>query len=225
MNYKLFVLIIVLSIISISCSSSAPALYDTAPGSGHVLSETPELARTSAVTTDNRMIAYNITLDLSVKNTEDTRSILIEQVNANGGYIVRESNNQIVARIPAANADNYIEHAKTLGKTENESKTGNDITEQYRNNTIRLDSLKNVRNRYLALLERANTVSEILSIERELERVNTEIDLLEGRIRAAEQSVAYSSVTVRFYEKAKPGPVSWIFYGLYQGIRWLFVWN
>ncbi|MDR1024131.1 MAG: DUF4349 domain-containing protein, partial [Treponema sp.] len=68
-------------------------------------------------------------------------------------------------------------------------------------------------------------VSDILSIEKELERINTEIELLEGRIKYAELSVEYSDITVRFREKAKPGPFGWIFYGFYRGIRWLFVWN
>jgi hypothetical protein len=68
-------------------------------------------------------------------------------------------------------------------------------------------------------------VNDILSIEKELERINTEIEILEGRIKYAELSVTYSSITVRFKEKAKPGPLGWIFYGFYRGIKWLFVWN
>jgi hypothetical protein len=75
------------------------------------------------------------------------------------------------------------------------------------------------------LLDKANNVTDILSIEKELERVNTQIELMEGRIKHAQESVVYSSVTVRFREKAKPGPLGWIFYGLYQGVKWLFVWN
>jgi hypothetical protein len=121
--------------------------------------------------------------------------------------------------------DSFLNHARTLGNIEHESRTGTDITDQYRDNVIRLDSLTNVRNRYLALLEQADTVSDILSIERELERVNTEIELLEGRIRHAELSVAYSNITIRFNERTRPGPIGWIFVGLYHGIRWLFVWN
>jgi hypothetical protein len=171
------------------------------------------------------MITYSVSLELSVKNTEDTRNALIEQIKINNGYIARESDYYITARIPSENMDNYVNNAKTLGKIENESKTGTDITDQYRDNVIRLESLKNVRNRYLALLERANTVSDILLIEKELERVNTEIEVLEGKIKYAELSVTYANITVRFREKAKPGPVGWIFYGLFYGLKWLFVWD
>jgi hypothetical protein len=171
------------------------------------------------------MITYSASLNLSVRNTDETRKKLIEQVKDNKGFIVRETENYISVRIPSENMDIFINSARTLGKIENETKTGTDITDQYRDNVIRLESLKNVRDRYLSLLEKAVSVSEILGIEKELERVNTEIEIFEGRVKYAKLSVAYSEITVRFKEKAKPGPVGWIFYGLYRGIKWLFVWN
>jgi len=174
---------------------------------------------------DERMIAYAASLRLSVRNAEETRSVLMEQIKGNDGFVVRETENSVTARIPSGNRDRFLTHARTLGTLEGESGTGTDITDQYRDNGIRLDNLRNVRNRYLALLEQARTVADVLGIERELERVNTEIELIEGRMRHAELSVAYSSITVTFGERVRPGPVGWIFYGLYRGIKWLFVWN
>jgi hypothetical protein len=214
---KICSILIFLPII-ISCSSSPSIARAEADDSfvGH---------RSAENVNDDRMITYSVTLRLSVKNTEETKKILLEQVNKNEGFIVRESDEYITTRIPYENMENFLSNARTLGKIENETKTGTDITDQYRDNNIRLDNLKNVRNRYMALLERANTVSEIVSVEKELERVNTEIDILEGKIKYAQLSVAYSNITVGFREKVKPGPLGWIFYGLFRGIRWLFVWN
>jgi len=208
-----------------SCSSSAqtPAGYaqvsfnDSGPFTGGRASEVSVI--------DDRMITYTASLDLSVRNPNDTKNLLIEQINVNNGFIVRETEFSITARIPSGNMDYYFNFAKTLGNINNESKTGTDITDQYRDNVIRLENLKNVRNRYLALLDQADTVGDILNIERELERVNLEIERLEGRIQHAELSVAYSNITVTFRERTRPGPLGWIFYGLYQGIKWLFVWN
>ena len=174
---------------------------------------------------DNRMVSYSASVDLSVENIDNTKKILIEQIKNNNGFIVMETESYITTRIPTEKMNSFINNVKTLGKTENESKTGKDITDQYRDDVIRLENFKSVRNRYLALLEKANTVNEILSIERELERVNTQIEILEGKIKYAEASVAYSNITVRFKEKVSPGPVGWIFYGLYYGIKWLFVWD
>ena len=194
---------IILVFILISCASGPRDSSEMSPA----LFESGEISQRAGVVNEERMVAYSVSLDLSVKNTDETRGILIEQVKNYKGFIVKETEKYIITRIPAENMENFISNTRTLGKVENETKTGTDITDQYRDNVIRLESLKNVRDRYLALLEKANTVSEILDIEKELERVNIEIEILEGKIKYAELSVTYSNITVRFKEKTRPGPV------------------
>lgn len=174
---------------------------------------------------EDRMIAYTVSLTLKVKNREDAKAKIFDEITKGSGYLIEESANYIGLWIPAGNLDGFIQEIKTFGTVENERKTGIDITEQYRDNEIRLENLKKVRDRYQNLLEEAMTVADMVSIEKELERVNTEIDLFERKIRSAEQSVTYSKVSVYYSEKTKPGPLGWIFYGLYQGIKWLFVWG
>jgi hypothetical protein len=171
------------------------------------------------------MMAYTVSLTLKVKDREVAKTKIIDEMNKGNGYIIEESIDYIRMWIPAINLDDFIYEIKSLGTVESERKTGVDITEQYRDNEIRLENLKRVRDKYQDLLEEAKTVVDIVSVEKELERVNTEIDLMEHKIRNAEQSVAYSKVTIFYEEKTKPGPLGWIFYGLYQGIRWLFVWK
>ena len=215
---KSVVFMILLLIIS-SCASNksvmSPASYAVS-----------ELSKAAEIT-DNRMVTYSASLNLSVENADSTRKKLVEYVKSNNGFIVIETDNSITSRIPTENMDNFINNSKTLGKTENVSKTGTDITDQYRDNVLRLEGLKNVRDRYLALLNKANSISDILSIEKELERINVEIERLEGKVKYAELSVSYSSITVKFKEKSKvkPGPLGWVFYGLYSGVKWLFVWD
>jgi hypothetical protein len=208
------------SFVLFSCASKA-----SAPGAASASYESGESSKRTGGNDEDRMITYSASLDLAVKNTEETKKILIEQVKENKGFIVKETERYITTRIPAENMDTFINGAKKLGEVENETKTGTDITDQYRDNVIRMESLKSLRDRYIKLLEKANTVSDILSIEKELGRVNTEIELLEGKIKYAELSVTYSNITVRYREKAKPGPIGWIFYGLFKGIKWLFVWD
>ena len=226
-------LIIGISLISFLLFASCATDVRSAPMSEDYnqsgLTETAErtgyLSENSPNETERRMVAYSVSMELSVEDIEKTRILLTEQVSIFNGYITRDNNNAIVMRIPSEKMDDFLTAVRELGKVENESKTGVDITEQHRDNIIRLESLKNVRERYLALLGRANTVNEILSIERELERINSQIELMEGRIKNAETSVAYSNITIRFSSKSRPGPVGWLFVGLYRGIRWLFVWN
>jgi hypothetical protein len=209
-------IILIIAAMALSACANAPA------SNAGIQAKSASVSESSI---DDRMITYSVSLRLSVKNIENTQETLITQTKNYNGFIVRESENYLTARIPVVNMDDFVHSAKVLGTVEDETKTGTDITDQYRDNTVRLESLKNVRGRYLSLLEKANTVNDILNIEKELERVNTEIEILEGRIKYAELSVEYSNITIHFKEKTKPGPLGWIFYGVYRGIKWLFVWN
>jgi hypothetical protein len=173
---------------------------------------------------EERMIAYTVSLQLEVDDAAKTRAALGEYTKSFGGYVTREYDTYVAARVPAASMDAFLAQARTLGKVANEVKTGNDITDQYRDDLLRLESLKNIRARYQALLEKAGSVADMLNIEKEIERIDTQIEVLEGRGKYAEQSVSYSHISVSFEKETTPGPIGWIFYGLYQGIKWLFVW-
>jgi len=210
-------LIVVLS----SCASKAPSVNSASEMSG----ENMRAPRGGESENDSRMIAYTVNIQISVNNVEETRKTLTEKIKNLDGFITRESNNQITSRIPVEHMEEFLGITRTLGKVESETKTGVDITDQYRDDVIRLENLRNLRSRYLELLQIAETVADLLSIEKELERVNTEIEIMEGRIQYAQMSVAYSNITVRFSERVRPGPLGLIFYGLYLGIKWLFVWN
>jgi len=210
----LLALMFLLSVLLLSCAA-APRAEPSGIGRSEYW-ESPD---------GDRMIVVSVSLDLFVRNTEEeTRALLIQHAGNLGGFISNATATSIVARIPSARMDEFLDYARTLGSAENERRTGTDITDQFRNDAIRLDSLQNVRARYLALLDLANTISEMLAIERELERVVLEIERLEARLRQAETNVAYTTITVRVRERTRPGPVGWVFYGLFRGVRWLFVW-
>jgi hypothetical protein len=81
------------------------------------------------------------------------------------------------------------------------------------------------RERYLELLEKAENVQAALMVEKELERLNGEIDMLKGKINRLEHITEYSSITVYIKEKVKPGIIGYVFVGLYKGDKWLFVRN
>jgi len=196
----------------------------SAPKQAHSFDALPAPRNHQDIDAGERMVAYSAYLELSVKNVEDTKKMILEQIKQSKGFIVSETGSRVTARIPSKNMDNFLINVKIFGKTKFESKSGEDITDQYRDNTVALNSLKTVRDRYMALLERADSVSDILSVEKEIERLNLAIEKLEGRIKYAEQSVSYSNITVGLGVPVKLGPVGWVFYGLYHGIAWLFVW-
>ncbi len=119
--------------------------------------------------------------------------------------------------------DTAIAAIAALGEITSKNIIGNDVTDRYTDYEIRLENAQSARKRYLELLSQAENVSAALMVEKELERLNTEIDLLEGQMRSITQNVQYSSITVYLNEKVKPGILGYIGIGIYEGVKWLFV--
>jgi hypothetical protein len=63
-----------------------------------------------------------------------------------------------------------------------------------------LKNKKSLEERYRDLLIKAETVKDILEIERNINQVRTEIEQLEGQFRYLSQQISYSTLHVNFYE-------------------------
>jgi hypothetical protein len=60
---------------------------------------------------------------------------------------------------------------------------------------------KEIESRYKELLSQAKDVEDILSIEKEIGTLRTDIESVEGRMQYLQNQVAFSSLTVEFYQK------------------------
>jgi hypothetical protein len=82
------------------------------------------------------------------------------------------------------------------------SKTGEDLTVEIVDGTARLNSMKTMRDRLQELLrDRPGRLSDLLEIERELARVQADIDARESVLAALKLRVAMSSLTLAYTPK------------------------
>ena len=224
-----FGLMISLFVFMCSCSTSSDRSYESSYANDSERYSRREASSSSLSgnsTAEQRMVAYAVSFELLVKDLDVSRKIITEEVKNFRGFITTESKTYVSARVPAENLDSFCTRMRTLGKVKTENKTGSDITDKYRDDVMRLNSLKTVRDRYTKLLEKAKDVKEMLEVEKELERINSSIEMLEGRKKYAEASVTYSNISISLNDKeVKPGPLGWVFYGIYSGIKWLFIWE
>ena len=142
-----------------------------------------------------------------------------------GGYVNEMGTYQATIRVESGQLDAAIADLATLGKLARKNIVGQDVTEAYQDYQIRLENAQKARDRYLELLNKAETVEEILKVERELERLNETIDLLKGKMARIEHLEAYSTITVALRERKKPGLLGYIGLGVYHAVKWLFVRN
>lgn len=102
---------------------------------------------------------------------------------------------------------------------------GEDVTEQYVDIETRLKNNLALRDRFRELLAKARDVKDVLAIESELNRVQSEIDSMEARMRVLKDQVQMSTIRVSLRQQEPPKPAT--IYGplgyLYKGAEWFVV--
>ncbi|WP_020532328.1 DUF4349 domain-containing protein [Flexithrix dorotheae] len=172
-----------------------------------------------------RIMLYSVDMELIVEVPDSTKKDIENLVKVYNGYVLETSSNRVVLRIESGKFENIIIEISKMGKVQSMEKSGTDVTDDYVDYNIRLENAQKTRSRYLELLGKAQRVDEMLEIERELERVNENIELLKGKINRLDHLKAYATITVEIKEKIKPGLLGYIGLGVYYPIKWLFVRN
>ena len=185
--------------------------------------ETALRART--LSESDRLIISTAWLKIKTAEPDEVQSkVMIMAANFNG-YVVNSTNDQTTIRVPAANLQQALLEIELFGEIVEKRISGRDVTEEFKDLDIRIENAEKTRNRYLELLKIAATVSEILPIEKELERLNRELDLLKSKRERLSNMIAFASITVKTVPQLKPGPVGRVFTTLYEGVKWLFIWD
>ncbi|MCH8894187.1 MAG: DUF4349 domain-containing protein, partial [Chloroflexi bacterium] len=121
----------------------------------------------------------------------------VEQLTSQG---VEERQQSIMTiRVPQPEFFNIFDRIKSLGKVLNENAGSEDVTERFIDLEARLKSAGREELSLLSLLERAEKVSEILTIERELSRIRTELEKVQGQINFLERRVSLATITVALF--------------------------
>ena len=104
-------------------------------------------------------------------------------------------------RVPADQFDALIARIEPLAvKIENKNINTEDVTEQFMDVEVRLQTKKELEARYREILKQAKTVEEIVSIESQIANVRSEIESMEGRLKYLKNQVAFSTLNVTYYE-------------------------
>lgn len=158
-------------------------------------------------------IIYTARLDLEAGDVPAAVETLETIANASGGYTssstlsTRESGRKIatvVLRVPASRFEKTLTGAKAIGKVLSLSTTGNDVTEEYVDLVAQKTSYQNQIAQYTAILRKSEKVEDIIKVQEALDRVQTGLDRLEGRLRYLDSQVDLSTITVSIRE---PEPV------------------
>lgn len=144
------------------------------------------------------LLVYTATVFLSVFEVERTERAVIDIARELGGFLSLQNDTQVTIRVPAANFREALARIEGVGDVLHRNVEALDVSEEFRDLTIRLANATAMRDRLQALLAQAHTSDEALAVERELERVTLEVEQIKGRMQFLGDRLAYSTITVMF---------------------------
>lgn len=145
-----------------------------------------------------RMRIYRASVDLLVGSVKDSLNGFVSEVEKAGGFLERRDNASITVRVPVDQFWGTLDKLKAMGTVLSESQSAEDVTQQYRDLELRMQTAETSRTRLLALLEKATDTKALLEIETEVRRLTEEIETMRATLKNLAQQVAYSTITATF---------------------------
>jgi hypothetical protein len=172
----------------------------------------PTTAGQTAAEADARVIK-TADLELGVDGVAEKTNQVAELANAKGGFVESSTvvedkagykTGYITVRVPVEKFDEAVSAIKDLAvRVERESVNGRDVTEQYTDLEARLRSAQAQEEQYLTILEKADTVQDILAVQQYLQNVRYEIESLQGQINSLGNQTDYSTISVTLNEEVR----------------------
>src|SRR3989344_917154 len=154
----------------------------------------------------DRKVIQNGSLDMLVKNAEDTTEEITAIAESNDGFV--ESSNiyevsegvksgYVTIRVPESNFTVVIGAIKDLAvKVRNEGFTSSDVTAQYVDLEAQIRNYKAEEAQYRAIMDEAVKIQDVLDVASRLADVRGRIERAQGQLNYLSRQVAMSTITV-----------------------------
>ena len=174
-----------------------------------------------------RIVAQRAGLRLVTDSLQRVRRTADSLAVAWGGYVgdaeLREKWLRMSLRVPGDSLNRGLDRLSMLGRATHRTVRRDDVTEQVVDLEARLTTLRAVRERLLAYLQQAARIGDVVELERELARVQGEIDQLEARRRMLAGQVELAEISLEAERPRVLGPLGWLVTGIATVIEKLFV--
>jgi len=179
-------------------TAEGDSLDDGIDSSDHTVPTVPMIARIAGIT-------------LTTKEFDKTRASLDEILKRHNGYMGElkvsapaEAGRSLTAtlRIPAQQLDAALAELKKLGRVEDESQGGEEVTQQYVDLEARLANGIHTERRLAEILRsRTGKLQDVLKVELEIDRVRGEIEEMQAEKKELSKRVAFATLNTTVKEE------------------------
>lgn len=225
--------IIVLSsiIVLVACASGSDEYYDSesayfgepmaeevAPydtGSANVAADTIQ-ATFQAVEAQERLIVREGSMYVVVDDTDTSLAEIAHLAETKGGWVVSSDvygggggkSGSITLRVPVDQFNDTMAVIRDMAvEVDSESTGSQDVTEEFVDLDARVANLEATAERVRAFLDDSRNVEEALEVNRELSRLEGEIESLKARMKYLGQSAAFSLLVIHLSPNELSQPI------------------
>ena len=177
------------------------------------LTPVPSGGRPAEAMLSQPMIARTVSLSIVVKDFDASRASLDAILARHNGYAanlnVATPQNagrtiQGSLRVPAPHLVAAVAELKALGRVENETQGGEEVTQQHADLVARLKNSRETEQRLQDVLRtRTGKVKDVLEVEEEITRVRGEIEQMEAEEQMLEHRVSFATIDLKLAEEYK----------------------
>lgn len=212
-----------------AASSAASVEYGSSGGTGMDMElyqpAAPQESQSAAVGEDGGSSVYQNSsaklirrAELSIQTTQFDQAAqsLQELVEQYGGYFERSSvyggsyrdvnaqrSGEYVVRIPAEKYQAFLSASGDLGYVTQLTESSEDVGEQYYDTESRLKTQRTKQERLLELLEKAETMEDIISLENALSEVEYQIEQYTSTLNRYDALIGFSTFNIYLNEVSK----------------------
>ncbi len=171
--------------------------------------------------TQERLVIKNAELSITVDDPLKSMDAIASLADSLGGHVVSSNTYQtystngaripegnITIRVPSTSLNQALETIKAGAvEVENETVSGEDVTDQYVDLQSRLKAKQAAEAKLLEIMDAARTTEDTLEVYAQLQQIQSDIEVLQGQINYYERSAAMSSISVRVIATEKSQPI------------------
>ena len=228
----LVVFVLVISLLA-GCGAAYKGMSEMAPAADAPAADAPmdfereevlydetssESGNSGTVMPENQKLIRTVYMDAETLDMDPLMGWIDSRVASLGGYFeqkaIRRSGSRndgsyykyadLVIRIPAENLDQFTDQVGEKANVTSTSESTENVTLQYVSTKSRVEALETEQKRLLELLENAESMEDLLTIEERLTDVRWELENYASQLRLLDNQVNYSTVYLNIWEVDEP---------------------
>jgi len=221
MNYKMESAVVTEEAVEMEMAMGAPMMDASAPmePAVEIALASEEGAVNETPAEEGRKLIKNGYIHIAVEDYDIAENSIRNYIDAIEGYVENSDswveydhqlniydrkNGHMTLRVDKNDYISTMEYLKGLGNVRNENENTEDVTASYVDTESRLKVKQEEKERLMKLLESAESIEDIITIEARLSEVISEIESYEAKLKNYDRLVEFSRINIDITEETKP---------------------